>query len=508
MLAWKPAGNLPASVRSIAIYVTSDPGTPTFFIDNIVAVKSVGTADHLCHRCVLSQGSHLINALWWGVKNFAGDTTLTLNGEFYAGTAGEVSSYRRQLTPLPVDQTFGYGSTGNAVSPVKISGGWDTSTDVQNGVTAICHWQSANTKYGLLVINSTTHFTHVENFLLGVNGAGGAVQMTGLQRGMTFDTLVVCGFLAYGSGASAVFGLATTTSYDETYEDWKWLKVRVTATGMYPWVVDGTGAGSYRQYAHNWCFEDLKLYSTRGMTFSNATMFRGKDVEISNCTSGYNANTLNVSGYDWEFNALTLKDNATYGLEIPYALRDARFYNLVTSGNGTASILVRHSDLRLFNCALAEATVFAEVRRQGRVASLKHGQLADTHLITTFGETISEETSVRHTASGIAWKIQPTHSEQRPIVLKVAELAVGIASYTVSIWLRRDSTGIIGEFYTPGGQVAGVASEVSDSIGANENIWELQSLSLTTTEAGVLEFFVKAQGGTAYTLYVDDFSVA
>jgi hypothetical protein len=126
--------------------------------------------------------------------------------------------------------------------------------------------------------------------------------------------------------------------------------------------------------------------------------------------------------------------------------------------------------------------------------------------------SILSETSVRHTASGLAWKISPVTATYitslYPLVMPLAKIAVAASALvTVKVWMRRTNTGLTGTLKCRGGQIGGVSADVTDTIGAAIDTWEEQTITFTPNEAGVVEITVEAYGGSTYSLYVDDLTV-
>ena len=70
--------------------------------------------------------------------------------------------------------------------------------------------------------------------------------------------------------------------------------------------------------------------------------------------------------------------------------------------------------------------------------------------------------------------------------------------------MRRSNTGLTLSLVCPGGQITGVASDVSDSVTEIADTWEQLSIVLTSTESGVVTVEAQAYGGSTYTGYVDD----
>lgn len=145
-----------------------------------------------------------------------------------------------------------------------------------------------------------------------------------------------------------------------------------------------------------------------------------------------------------------------------------------------------------------------------------NGSATDHRIYYTanFGNILTD-TSIRHTASGISWKmtsggtpgtrLSPT--SDAPLSLSVAKIAVNSGTLvTASVWVYRTNTSLTTNFVCPAGQLSGVApSPVSAS--AAINTWEQLTMTFTPSMAGVVELFVQCYGAAA-SVYVDDFSVS
>jgi len=125
---------------------------------------------------------------------------------------------------------------------------------------------------------------------------------------------------------------------------------------------------------------------------------------------------------------------------------------------------------------------------------------------------IQSTTSVRHTASGIAWQLSPTSTNRAsnyPLNLVIAKIAVAAnGQVTVKAWFRRTNTGITGRLICKGKQIAGVNSDVYADMTAAADTWEQLQIQFTPTEAGVVEIEAQAWGGTSYSVYVDDMEIS
>jgi hypothetical protein len=94
------------------------------------------------------------------------------------------------------------------------------------------------------------------------------------------------------------------------------------------------------------------------------------------------------------------------------------------------------------------------------------------------------------------------------VVFPVARVALAANLLTtVILWTRRAATTVTGTFRCRGGQLAGVASDVTASSAAAVDTWEPLTLTFTPTEAGVMEFDFYMYGAAAVDLFIHDLSV-
>jgi hypothetical protein len=172
------------------------------------------------------------------------------------------------------------------------------------------------------------------------------------------------------------------------------------------------------------------------------------------------------------------------------------------------------NDLYLVNTTITAATEVTDFSagRNPRLYSHNHDNTAGNHKIFTDFGLISAATDQRNTASGISWKLQPTSSTSRtsayPLTLSLAKVAVAANSLvTIKAWMRRDNSGLTMRLVCKGGQIAGVASDVTSSVSAT-NAWEEEIITFTPTETGVVEITAEAWGGTTLSGWVDDLTIS
>ena len=127
--------------------------------------------------------------------------------------------------------------------------------------------------------------------------------------------------------------------------------------------------------------------------------------------------------------------------------------------------------------------------------------------------TVEKETTIRHTASGVSWKIDISSSSAgsaSPIEWLLTKLVVNAnAAVTCKIWVYRDGTGVNGGLRVKSGALAGVTAQVDAVItDTTINSWVECSLTFTPTEAGAVDIYAMGYyvNNSNHNVYLDDFS--
>jgi hypothetical protein len=141
-----------------------------------------------------------------------------------------------------------------------------------------------------------------------------------------------------------------------------------------------------------------------------------------------------------------------------------------------------------------------------------YGGVSTDHRIYRYpAGVIRSETSVRHTASGYSWKMQPEgyqYQQAYPMRLLVGKVYVAANKLvTVTGWVRRTHTDIKIGLIADKRQLAGMTADYSDEITAAIDTWEQLSFTFTPTEAGVVEIHAYCYGSITEAGYVDDLSI-
>ena len=211
----------------------------------------------------------------------------------------------------------------------------------------------------------------------------------------------------------------------------------------------------------------------------------------------------------------TFKKNENVGIYFNVAC-DNKFNNCTTEDNGGIGIgnvnsqnyfnyLTNNDSTQWSGTTAAYANLYT--------FSNNHDNTAGKFKIWTDGGVIDSDSGAdRHTASGICWKMSVTDSDRdvlNPVKLSVGKVAVNAsAAVTFSVWVKKShATNITAKLVLPGGQLAGIANDVTDTK-ADDTDYEELSVVATPTDAGVLEYEVWGYySGASANIWIDDVTV-
>lgn len=509
--------NLNSAIKSIALNVGTDLGAATLLVDNIIACKASSSNDSLTLHSLI--GKNISGDTFYGIQSINGTRVLldlqtnTLPNiathPVYQGTSGTVTTYKREtikVTRSATDTTIqDSGTSGNLIA---FEGGWDrTNMSSQN----------------------------LETWLDGQNGAGTGMTVTA-KNYLSFNKFA---YVRFNNGFSATnAGGGNLTILDFIAANNNSTNGFVGATGLGSNTVSDLKAACFNDNGVNvsdqFAFTTIGLASsnnTSGFVNTNAattcdtiTQANGNNQYGINTVGGVTLKTITAAsnnaisgvlstGSSNTIYSLTAENNTQWGYISSSSVGD-KIYNLTTSNNGSGGISSGSGLIYLKNATINEASEVGTITsRYGRVLSTNHDNTANNHKIFTDGGLISSESSVRHTASGIAWKLQPTSTTRDsvyPLSLSIAKVAVAAnALVTVKAWMRRDNTALTMRLVCKRDQLAGIGtSDVTSSMTAAANTWEELTITFTPTEAGVVEITAEAFGGSTNTGYVDDLTIS
>jgi len=466
--------NLGSAIQSIAIYAMSAPGTSSLRLSNIIACKASSEPDSLTLTSLI--GKNTTGETFWGIQSINGTrvmldadtnaapTSATVRG--YYGTSETVTTWKREtikLGPAAASTTAlqTIQESGTDGSPITYSGGWDrTDMSTQNLET----WLDGvnGNGYGISFGTSWTAMTGLAGVRLNRVLNGSATQGTGT------DISIIAANSNTGNAIAVAQSGKITTAF-----------LCANIASFSPSATAGS--------------QQINL----GNVYSNGALLSGFRGTINS--------SIQLNSYN----------NPTVGLRVSASM-GGKLINSKFGLNGTS--LDAQGDASILYCynCLFDDSIEYTVGTNGTenfLYSQNHDQTADNHKIFSEGFLISSATDQRKTSSGISWKIQPTSSfswnSLRPIALSLAKVACAANSLvTVKAWMRRSNTDLTMRLVCKGGQIAGVASDVVDSMTAAADTWAEQTITFTPTEVGVVEITAEAWGGTTFSGWVDDMTIS
>jgi len=559
---------LGASIQSIALYGDTDNGAITVYLDNISAVKAAGN-DALTLQSLI--GKNTSNEYWWALRSING-TALTLDASpamqasiasrGYYGTTESVTTYKRETikTALVAGQTTvvqavqDSGTDGNLIT---FSGGWDR-TDMTTQTLETYFDGQSGFGYGLAM--STRSYIslnklHCVRYYRGIVTDGNNLTIDVISGGhCTQSGIYLNGPATLTANELHVWGCNTTGFENLNGSDWTITKM-VAHSPASASVANGWSLSSTAATGH-WSIGSLEICNAAWFGLTNgASTFPanvkigtltvkdnpqggwafGTNTFVSKCEVAVIAASGNGSGAtnggvalagmagQLLIGAMTSTGNTGYGLYVGTlaAGADVTIQSLTTSGNTSGGIAyaVLSGRVRILQSSIAEGTKISgssAAYSGGSLSLHKFNGTADDHRTYLIGggtgsglATIFSEGTVRHTASGIAWKLSPLTTTYVtalwPLVMPVATIAVNASALvTVRAFLRRTNTGLTAMLRCRGGQIPGVAADVTASMTAIADTWEELEITFTPSEQGVVQIEVACYGGSTYSLYVDD----
>ena len=519
-------GNLGSSIKSIALYLTSDEGAEDTRITNIIAFKT-GVNDVITHDDVFGKNTTAEPVFWkpyyiqedhilFGFKNMevshdVNDASNANTTASYCGTSETVALHK--VTPFNL---YGNNDPESNVSSAgwyfkflvrlrmdsrvrvnqeltKITGGWNTTDmSTQDSITWVNIF-SDNHRF----IDTNSHSTSTSaNVLVERFGQGcgdGVLLLEGIKN-LTAKNIYQSGF---ADQAPVTFSATTRTRRTLTIEN------LYQSCGRYAGV---QGIYNVQQcvgnrYTTPVVIKNMHLYAT-GNQYGTPQPTYIQDLKILG-----NQYIFNDTHYAMNSN-VTIKNLTANGIHSTFVDADVRVHN-ATIGN------IRYE------------THPTTVNSQG---STSHGSLslgnyngnANDHRMYVPNGMIKSETTVRHGTGGVAWKIQPRleHSgsisysainnvDVNPLCFTVAKIFVEANKVvTFKAYVRRDNTGITARIAARlDKNVIPINSDVVATCTANANTWQELTLSITPVNSSELLIDFEAFGGNSHTAYIDDISV-
>ena len=459
--------NLGAAIQSVALYAIVDPGTPVLTIDNIIACKATASADSLTLRSLISKNSAATGGIhsWHGIQSINdttvlldnGNMTLASDGRGYAGTSETVATYKRETVTISAQETV--NKSGTEISPIDYQFGFNTSTNVQDGETFLDGL--IGNFYGIYI--SSKDFIKMSNV--------SAVRCTyGIYSTTSKNLALIIGSLCNNTN----YGITLSSSHGSSI--------------------------SIRDICNNVEY-GLSLSTT------NCSI-----IKVININNNLSQGLFFASSYGNRINCANAKNNSLYGVYFSGSYDNKLIID--TADNSSGGIYVASGRNYLNKSTISEAIEVAGIPAYSidAIFSTLHDNTPSVNKVFIDGAIIRSQSAVRQTTSGVAWRISPTSTNRNsfyPVTLPIARVAVNSGgSVTVYAWFLRDSLDITGKMICRAGQIAGLTSDVVDTITVGIDTWEELSVSFSPAESGIVEIEAIVYGGTTNSVYVDSIRIS
>ncbi len=465
------AAALGASIQSIALYALSDPGTVTILIDNVIACKDSTSADSIDLTKLI--GKNTAGETWFAIQSIDGTTVLidqgpnaqATVGQGYTGVTESVATSIRKPAMLPLSATrhLDVNGSGAGVFLVYILCGYDRTA-----------------------MTSVTSETWVSG------GDGGANGLTTIARDLIAVDKLHCvnfniGFNLSGAGSNLFLSNCSANNNQS-------VGIQTSSTS-FKVQLDNVRANNN---------------TGGGLSLSGGNIYNNLGTTLK--TDGNTGFGISSAARSLLFYNYTSRNNSSSGFFNGGC--DFKVYNYVSAHNSNG-ILTRGPNVYLINASISEATEVSADQNFGdyKVFSHKHGGTTDNHKIYTDGGMISSETGAdRRTLSGMAWKFSPTSANRSttyPLSMGGAKVACRANKLvTVKVWAKRDNASVTARLMVKGGQINGVAADVSASTAGAVGSYEELTITFTPTEVGVVDINLEAFGSTTFNAWFDDMLIS
>lgn len=469
-------GNLGSAIQSIAIYsgAVAPANSSNILLDNIIACAS----GSLNLTTLIGKNQHTQTGTdgWYTIQSISNDGLVVLldngvvkksnEGRGYSGASSTETLYQRETIKIlwGSDQI---GISGTTFLPITWSGGWNTTTTVQDGMTALD--TLGGTYIGWMLQSAYGNQYVVLEYAIGVRGYNSFYGVSGIG-------CVIKNFGSTGANSQGVYwnGFSMNYGYDIYF---------AVNNGVYGIHHNNTANMKYHNI-HNCSNNGDGNGTGGGIGFGVTDVFK-----ITGVCKLWNNSPYAIAFSQSADSAKNLIENVDiYGCKTnTFLVAQGCYPNIL-------NCLIDHGTLPPVN--LASIGYNPEVR-------INNYNLTGYSVIYAQGCTIESRASTLTNGSGKEW-LFTTATTQRyvgnEVKLTIATIAVNAGSLvTVKAWFKKGhATNIGAKLVCPGGQIAGVASDVV-ATKADDTLEEELSITFTPTETGVVVI-------EAWAYYISGFS--
>lgn len=555
--------NLNSSVKSVALYQDATPSsTSVIYLQNIIACKASSAADSITLNKLV--GLNTSDDTAWYPLQFIWDNILFLKTQargknpygYYGSNAAAFSATNTSATIYQRSQVRPYDSdvsqndysqwdynnaAGTEASPITISGGWDeTSMSTRNGKTCI------EFNGSMTPVDPTGN--HVQLSHIYLTNFGRVTQTTGAYRkwsnygvshfddGFKFDSsntdvqgLGLDFIIGVSSGTNAAIQLNSGSTFSGSQSDF-YIKQAAGSNHGGQIIYALTGAGT-----SSWDLLNLVACGSQPIRINT-----GSTAAINTLKFGYNSATGNIptatggtiicnrldainpyyqaakSSGTFVIDDLNVTKDTTFGtyykrygsnFTISYTLwvDSGSLMKVVDAGTIPNQVYVNGGVMQLKGTV---SSFSKSLTSGGILESIDHEGVSGTNkAFFDGGNIISEETTTRHTASGVAWKC----TESGSCTISLGKIVVSASSaVTVGLWTYKNHADrAIVKLKIPADPLKGLSEQTVDNLSASVNTWTKIEKTFTPTRAGVIEIQVQFTNLTSSQFsIIDDLEVS
>lgn len=482
-------------------------------------------------------------------------TSLTTTGTVYAMQGHRVGAYHSETGGITDNNQTNMNSSGGsyhvskfgngtAQNPKLISGGWDATNMSTQGTTPLDMTILTNgfgsTYGGWYQFGSGGTYQTWKNFCWSIEGCYHnsasyyrfencqmdnpyyAYFTSNYTRGFK-DLRITC---RGNEGSSLIHG---THNFSDVPDGAAGMKVSNWGmAGQSNWQVGQTPGFTWSQ---------IKNEASYPINFSSDSYYNGTVVQkLITGMMGRTSNGVEVSNVqnftidDWEstYNNMQIQSDAEITIKDMTFVRGDQTtkhgtyptsYNsyCISWNSPKISLLGGTSDARIqfqksarINNFISTDTNEHNLSTGVTVLSANHNGVSGAGKYLNYYWNIQPETSIRHTASGTAWKMTKTSSSADP-TYDIAKVAVaGSGTVTVKLWVYRTVTGT--DTYAilriPEDVTLGVAKSEMNSTNGGANQWYELTVTATPTSAGIMTVQLHLSDNTnSGVIYFDDMTI-
>lgn len=452
---------LGSSIQSIAITKVSGTGTPSIWMDHIIACKAPASADSLSLASVITKNSDASGGGsegYYCIKSIEGEGRVVVIDQVPAST---------------VDVSYGY---------------WGDTTNCPT-YKRECFFETVPTAVG--------------NNVLTLNEAGTTLARNKMEGGWGLD--------GTRSGCTLYDGRTGWGRNAFTVNYWDISRINLL---RYETGLQFGGGGNFNSFTEcnsvNHCAAtSLNLYNGATVQVNNANN-GGNGIAYNRC-SNINATVLKINNnsssgiaiYEAFGNTLNLGEvyNTPIGITIDSNTNDV-INNCTTTSCTTVGLQVLKGQPRLYNCNFDSSSIAANLGFQ--IYSQKDGGVANKHVLRCDGGEVTRQDATSLTGTSWDFGIRSTRIQQYPLRLPVLRMAVTAPNKQITIqasMMKNHATNIGGQILVKGYQIGGVTTDQSAVLADNTN-WQTLTLNFTPTEIGCFELesqgWYRAGAGNVY----------